>query len=220
MTQAKRFATPLILLALLMLTISSNWIMLARFTSLSTQIAPVTNDTFWLSTTEQVVSNLNGDNSPDLITSKVEGNFYKLQVSLTGNNKASNFTLSQPNVVGSRFFTYDVDQDNDNDIVVTSAISDRPLTIWLSDGKGNFKRDTSHSNINFSSDDPELSQQTHFLAESPISNEDEKLSIENTFVSFISHKLEKQSTNTYFSPNNYSSIFSKTITSRGPPNII
>lgn len=223
MSQAKRFATPLILLALLMLTISSNWMMLARFASLTTQNTQVdlpVNDTFWLPSTEQVVSNLNGDNSLDLITSRVEGSFYKLKVTLTGNNKVNSFTLSQPNIIGSKFFTYDVDQDNDNDIIVTSAISNKPLTIWLSDGKGNFKQDKSHCDDSASSDDPEVSEENCYLAESPISSQNERISTENTPTSFIGHRLEKTALILYFSPNNYSTLFSNLITSRGPPNII
>lgn len=218
MVKARRFTKPLILIALLMLIFSSNWAILARLAFFASNNSLSTKDAFCLPVTEQAVSNLNEDSSVDLIVGKVEGSSYKLEISLTGNNnKVSNFVLDQPNVIGSSFFTCDIDQDNDQDIVVVSPLSNRPIAVWLSDGKGNFQQDKSYTNDGFSTSESDVSQQTHFLAESPISNEEQRLSIESTILSFINHKLEQIFVGTCTVSSTYSRIFSKLITSRGPP---
>ncbi len=95
--------------------------------------------TSWQNINCDISADFDGDNKPDLAVGRNSGGGYTVQIRFTSSIPEASliFPISGP---GFRIVARDVDHDDDQDIIITSATSDIPVAIWLSDGKGHFER--------------------------------------------------------------------------------
>ncbi len=83
-------------------------------------------------------ADFDGDEKPDLAVGEGGEGGYTVQIHFTSDIPKTflTFPVSGP---GIRIVARDIDLDDDQDIIVTSATSDVPIAIWLGDGKGHFQ---------------------------------------------------------------------------------
>jgi hypothetical protein len=85
-------------------------------------------------------SDLDGDHQPDVAAGRVDGQSYRVEIQLTTQpQKTTLLTLSSGDLL-VQLSARDVDGDNDQDLVASSATALYPLALWLNDGKGHFQQ--------------------------------------------------------------------------------
>jgi hypothetical protein len=89
----------------------------------------------------QLGLDLDGDRLPETATIKESDHLYQVSIHFTtGRPKVRIKTYITEGVAGLSFQTTDVNNDNKRDIVIVSATSNRPVAVWLNQGKAKFKR--------------------------------------------------------------------------------
>jgi hypothetical protein len=84
---------------------------------------------------------LDGDQIPETATIRRSRDLYKVSIHFTSGRPRLHLSIYQgENEAGLGFQTRDIDDDRDEDLVITSATSVRPIAVWLNSGKGKFKR--------------------------------------------------------------------------------
>lgn len=101
---------------------------------------PLEQSNPWLSYQSIVNTDFDGDHQFDQASIKFAKNGYEIDVRLHAHpeTRAKIFWPSSERV-GLGLISCDVDQDGDQDLVLTSAQSLFPLAIWISDGAGHFQ---------------------------------------------------------------------------------
>src|ERR1041385_1490323 len=86
-----------------------------------------------------VLTDLNGDLTPDLATahSSQDARGYAQEVRVDLGKSQTSFVF-RSRAAKVELGAWDVDGDNDSDIVAFEAVSRRPISIWLNDGNGSF----------------------------------------------------------------------------------
>jgi hypothetical protein len=85
-----------------------------------------------------IQADFDGDQKPDVVVGTAVGQSYVLQIRFSTDAPATLLRLSA-GVPGMRILSRDVNQDNDEDLIVTSCTSLIPIAIFLGDGKGHFQ---------------------------------------------------------------------------------
>src|SRR5215467_245901 len=89
---------------------------------------------------------LDGDHIPETATIRQRGYLYQVNIHFTtGRPKLRLTTYITEGVAGLSFQTTDIDNDSQDDLVIISATSVRPIAIWLNQGKAIFKKVSSWS---------------------------------------------------------------------------
>jgi len=83
-------------------------------------------------------ADFDGDQKPDIVLGSAVGNSYFLQIRFSTDTPATSLRVSG-GVSGIRILSRDVNQDNDEDLIVTSCTSPIPVAVFLGDGKGHFQ---------------------------------------------------------------------------------
>jgi hypothetical protein len=84
-----------------------------------------------------LIADFDGDDIPDLAMGRDEHSCYQVEVHLS--TERTNASVHQGHIAaGVKLFVYDIDQDDDQDLVLTSLTSLSPAAVWLNDGKGHF----------------------------------------------------------------------------------
>ena len=84
---------------------------------------------------------LDGDHIPETATIRQCGGVYKVSIHFTsGRPRLHLMVYQQEDETGLTFETKDLDDDHNEDLVITSATSVRPVAVWLNSGKAKFKR--------------------------------------------------------------------------------
>jgi hypothetical protein len=83
-------------------------------------------------------ADFDGDQKPDVVVGAAVGQSYVLQIRFSTDTPATLLRLSA-GVPGMRILSRDVNQDNDEDLIVTSCTSLIPVAVFLGDGKGHFQ---------------------------------------------------------------------------------
>jgi hypothetical protein len=88
------------------------------------------------------IADLDGDGRPDLAIVRAEGRsvkgfYYRVELQLSAHLGTSSFKLSAPQG-GLHIVARDVNDDGELDLVITSAWSHSPVSVWINDGHGTF----------------------------------------------------------------------------------
>jgi len=83
-------------------------------------------------------ADFDGDQKPDIVLGSTVGGSYVLQIRFSTDTPVASLRLSS-GVSGIRILSQDVNQDNDEDLIVTSCTSPIPVAVFLGDGKGHFQ---------------------------------------------------------------------------------
>ncbi len=86
-----------------------------------------------------LVLDLDGDNKPDFAISRREGNNYTFVIRLSSRPEELSFNFLS-NETDIALFAFDIDGDNDQDLLIASPTSLKPLAVWINDGHGHFER--------------------------------------------------------------------------------
>jgi len=94
----------------------------------------------WLFSNEQVTSaHLDNDHILDRVVGRIEGNSFRTEVFLS-NSKSSTLLHTPLSFPAAEIKVYDIDNDNDNDVIVQEFGAPGILNAWLGDGQGQFVR--------------------------------------------------------------------------------
>ena len=101
---------------------------------------PLAQSNTWLSYQSTVNAEFDGNHQLDQASIRFAKNGYEIDVTLRAHPEtgAKIFWPSSERV-GLGLISCDVDQDGDQDLVLTSPLSLFPLAIWISDGAGHFQ---------------------------------------------------------------------------------
>jgi len=84
---------------------------------------------------------LDGDHIPETARIRESGDLYKICIHFSsGRPRLRLLVHHQDGAAGLSFQATDVDDDRDDDLVVSSATSPRPIAVWLNGGKAKFKK--------------------------------------------------------------------------------
>jgi hypothetical protein len=91
------------------------------------------------------IADLDGDHLPDLASGTnlgrtPEGYAYRVDLDLTSTLHSRPFSVFSAESSGVNIEAIDLDGDHDLDLVITSRILQKPIGVWLNDGRGNFTR--------------------------------------------------------------------------------
>jgi hypothetical protein len=94
------------------------------------------------------VADFDGDGRSDVAVSRlqdhVNGTYrYRVDIALTGGAPSSFLVSSADARFGLHVTAIDVDGDKDLDLVISSAIDQRPIGVWINDGHGTFTKSDS-----------------------------------------------------------------------------
>jgi hypothetical protein len=85
-----------------------------------------------------VVADFDGDNKEDVASACLIGSQYRIVIQLSSRSEAT--TLSLPvRFEGFTLLAYDINEDSFQDLVLTTSAAQRPLMVWLGDGRGGFR---------------------------------------------------------------------------------
>ena len=88
--------------------------------------------------TTWLVADFDGDHISDLAVGRTETSCFQLEIHLsTQPNKAS--VHHRDVLAGMAFLVYDIDRDNDQDLILANPGSLYPAAVWLNDGRGHFE---------------------------------------------------------------------------------
>jgi hypothetical protein len=89
----------------------------------------------------QLGHDLDGDHLPETATIRRGGDVYEVSIKFTtGQPKLRLKTYVTSEIAGLAFQTADVNNDNKDDLVITSATSVRPVAVWLNQGHARFQK--------------------------------------------------------------------------------
>ena len=84
---------------------------------------------------------LDGDRLPETARIRQSGDVYKISIYFSSGRPRLHLTVyEQEDAAGLSFAARDIDDDRDQDLVLTSATSFRPVAVWLNSGKAKFKK--------------------------------------------------------------------------------
>src|SRR5262245_6025354 len=165
---------------------------------------------------QTVSADFDGDHRSDLATGRREGQTYRVEIQFaTGRNPAS--IVFPASNVGTRIFALDIDCDNDQDLVVTSAFTSFPAVVWLNSDSGHFEEGgrwwwvtllTNYNSSRFSSD----SSRTE-----PIFLSEHQRSLFQSSAPAQVATLEVRETLPWDSPGRFARILAGSSSTRGPP---
>ncbi len=86
-----------------------------------------------------LIADFDGDHISDLAIGRSGAFGFRVQIRLSteGSETSIHHHSTEP---GLRVLAYDVDRDNDQDLIFVSSTSLSPPAVWLNDGKGHFER--------------------------------------------------------------------------------
>jgi hypothetical protein len=85
-----------------------------------------------------LVADFDGDRISDLVVGRTEDSCFRVDIHLS--TQPGNASVCHSGVVaGMSLFVYDIDRDNDQDLILASPTSLSPAAVWLNDGKGHFE---------------------------------------------------------------------------------
>src|SRR5882724_6472139 len=85
-----------------------------------------------------LVADFDGDRISDLAVGRTEDSCFQVEIHLS--TQTSNASVHHTDVVaGMSFFAYDIDRDDDQDLILANPNSLYPAAVWLNDGKGHFE---------------------------------------------------------------------------------
>src|SRR5262245_48475091 len=87
--------------------------------------------------TTWVLSDLDGDHRPELATGAPAGHTYNIEIQFSARKDRASIAFANADF-GVGLFAYDVDRDDDEDLVVSNPLSSEPFMVWLNDGQGHF----------------------------------------------------------------------------------
>ena len=87
--------------------------------------------------TTWVLTDLDGDHRPELATGAPDGHAYNIEIQYSARKDRVSIALANAEF-GVGLFAYDVDRDDDEDLVASNPFSPEPFVVWLNDGHGLF----------------------------------------------------------------------------------
>ncbi len=174
------------------------------------------HDKSW-SRTAAVLSDFDGDGTPDLAVGTFDGQNYNIEIRLS-THLASTFLASGQTGRGTFLLVRDIDADNDEDLVLINYTSLVPLAVWLNDGKANFRPGSRWSWLNLTTTDSAPSVDPGSFSASPVSlTTNYRLVLDPCVTGFRAPKLQPQSSVAYESWALRSLLFPSHPSLRGPP---
>ena len=165
---------------------------------------------------QTVSADFDGDHRSDLATGRREGQIYRVEIQFaTGRNPAS-IVLPASNEA-TRIFALDIDCDNDQDLVVTSAVTSFPAVVWLNSDSGHFEEGgrwwwvtllTNYNSSGFSSDNSRTE---------PIFLSEHQRSLFQSSAPAPVATLEVRETLPWDSQTTFARILATSSSTRGPP---
>jgi hypothetical protein len=151
---------------------------------------PNANDS-WMPTGTPIISDFDGDHRSDLAFGRTEGNTYRVEIRLSNRREKTSIALIS-NEPGINLFACDVDRDNDQDLVVSSALSRYPLAVWLSDGNGHFQEGNRWLYVDLLVKDNSSGYgQNNFQPDQISISQDERSPFDSPFVNFEEARSEE-----------------------------
>src|SRR6266480_1075030 len=98
-----------------------------------------------------VVSDFDRDHLPDLAVFKPGVSHGSIEIQLSSKPENPSLRVASE-VFGTGLFAFDIDHDNDQDLIIQSDSLSKPLECWLNDGNGHFVRDNRRQNGELFSD--------------------------------------------------------------------
>jgi len=84
-----------------------------------------------------LVADFDGDRILDLARGHAEDSCFRVDIRLS--TQGGDTSVRRSNVgAGTNFFVYDIDQDDDQDLILANFTSPSFATVWLNDGRGHF----------------------------------------------------------------------------------
>jgi hypothetical protein len=100
-----------------------------------------------------LVADFDGDHISDLAVARSEASFIRVEIHLSTEPHETSIHHSSAEP-GIRLFVYDVDRDNDQDLIFASPASLSPPAVWLNDGKGHFEQSEGSDGFSLVCEDP------------------------------------------------------------------
>ena len=174
-------------------------------------------DKSWSRASASVLSDFDGDGTPDLAVGTFDGRNYNIEIRLS-TQRASRLLGSGQTGPGTCLVVRDVDSDNDQDLILIDYTSLLPLAVWLNDGKANFKEGSRWSCLHLITTDSTSSVDPESFSVSAIHlTEDYPLPFNRFAVWFLGPKLQPRNSIGHESQTLRSLLFPCHPSPRGPP---
>ena len=149
-------------------------------------------DQAWSRSSSSVLSDFDGDGTPDLAIGRFDGQNYNIEIQLSTGR--TNTLLGSGQIEpGLRLLVCDVDLDNDQDLVLVNYTSLLPLAIWLNDGKAEFKPGWRWSWLNLITTENRSSVDPKGFSASPVSiSEHYRLPLNRSVTGFLAARLQSR----------------------------
>lgn len=135
------FRIPSLLALLLVLVFPRGWID-SDTTTISASVSREPQSAFL---NHSVVSDFDRDNLPDLAILKQGVGRGTIEIQLSSKSDNPSLTITSE-VFGTGLFAFDIDHDNDQDLIIQSDSLSEPFECWLNDGNGHFVKDNRRQN--------------------------------------------------------------------------
>jgi len=88
----------------------------------------------------RLVADLDGDHIPDVAVAKIQHSVITIKIRLSSGHTRLLLSMPIGREVGLRLTAYNVDDDSNVDLVLTSETSNQPVAIWVNTSKGQFEK--------------------------------------------------------------------------------
>jgi hypothetical protein len=127
-----------------------------------------------------LVADFDGDHIPDLAIGRSGVNWVQVDIRLSAESSQTSIRHGRAER-GLRVLAYDVDRDDDQDLIFASSSSLSPPTVWLNDGKGHFERSERRNELNLIDEGSSWLEIDCFQAEPvPVTQDDDRPSLDRS----------------------------------------
>lgn len=167
----------------------------------------------------QLGRDLDGDHIPETATIRQHGFVYKVNIHFSSGRPRLRLTVYYAeDAAGLSFQTSDLDNDRDEDLVITSATSLRPLAVWLNRGKAKFQKVSSWEYGGpVKHNGPDLRRSNAYRPEAPVSSSNDPLPDETTVAEVFVPGLDLEKLSSFQPEQLPSKPTLRQLPARGPP---
>src|SRR5438132_6829632 len=162
-----------------------------------------------------VVSDFDSDNLPDLAIFKHGVSRGTIEIQLSSKPENPSLTITSE-VFGTGVFAFDIDHDNNQDLIIQSDSLSEPFECWLNDGNGHFVKDNRRQNGEVFSDSSNSLNRGINTGERFCSSSSQRPPLNRAAV-FTTTGPESAGLFSHKLPDPYFETFTSILSGRGPP---